>query len=140
MNLFTYGSLMSPDIMEEVSGRQFASFAAVADGFQRFCVRDEPYPGMVAAPGGQVEGVVYEDIDPVALERLDIFEGDMYLRQSIKVERRKDNSVLEVMAYIVKPDYRHMLTQAVWSYEKFLEEGKRLFTEQYVGFREIEDK
>lgn len=131
---------MSSEIMAEVSGGDFASFGALAAGFQRFCVRDEQYPGMVAAPAGDVEGVVYENIDPEAVTRLDIFEGDMYARQVISVVRKSDQARVEVMAYIVKPEYRHLLTEKNWSYEEFLATGKRLFTERYVGFREIEDK
>lgn len=140
MNLFTYGSLMSPDIMEEVSGGQFASYNAVAEGFQRFCVRHEPYPGMVGSSAGKVEGVVYEGLDSAAMHRLDIFEGEMYVRLPIQVRRTKDNFAMEVMAYIVKLDYQHMLTQEIWNYEKFLAEGKRIFTEQYMGFRDIEEE
>lgn len=129
---------MSPDIMEEVSGGQFASYHAVAEGFQRFCVRHEPYPGMVSSSAGEVMGVVYEGLDSVAMHRLDIFEGEMYLRLPIKVKRTTDNFTMEVMAYIVKGDQQHLLTERIWNYEKFLEKGKRIFTEQYVGFREIE--
>ncbi|WP_419174986.1 gamma-glutamylcyclotransferase family protein [Desulfosediminicola sp.] len=140
MKLFTYGSLMSQDIMDEVSGRRFPSFSATADGFQRFCVRNEHYPGMVADYAGTVEGVVYDEVDHVAMERLDIFEGEMYTRQTIQVKQKNDDELIEVMAYIVKPHYQHLLSEEIWSYREFLEKGKRLFTEQYAGFRVIEER
>ncbi len=137
MHLFTYGTLMDPEIMRKVSGGTFASFQTALCNYQRYTVRDQPYPGMIAKKGGRVEGVVYLDLSPAALERLDLFEGEMYSRETVVVNRGDDGCALEVFAYVVKPKYAHLLTTDAWDFQQFLERGKRLFADEYRGFDDL---
>jgi len=85
MAVFTYGSLMFAPVWEKVVRGRYRSEAGVAHGFARFEVRDETYPGMIAAPGGAVSGVVYFDVDAADAAALDAFEGEAYRREQIEV-------------------------------------------------------
>lgn len=58
---------------------------AIVDGFQRFCVRGETYPGMVAAGANQVPGMLYTGVSDRQLTLLDKFEGDEYRRVEVTV-------------------------------------------------------
>ena len=73
---FTYGSLMSEDIMSAVSGVCAAYCSAKLDGYRRHPVIGAEYPGMVARAGHQVCGELYLDLPPSAWPRLDRFEGE----------------------------------------------------------------
>ena len=84
-NLFTYGSLMFPEVWTRVVAGDYRSVRARANGHARFEVRDQTYPGMVAEAGSSVEGVLYLGVDDADLTRLDRFEGDDYVRASIEL-------------------------------------------------------
>ena len=138
MNLFTYGTLMAPDIMKEVSGCMLVSVECTLSGYRRYTVRGEQYPGMIRESGGEVRGMLYLDVPPEAIARLDLFEGAMYSREPVTVRHLKSFQPEEAMTYVIKPEYEYMLTHAAWDYEDFLENGKRLFEERYCGFAAIE--
>jgi len=101
-NLFAYGTLMCKDIMEEISGCRLTSASGILRGCRRRSVKGEPYPALVLAGGGFVEGVVYRNLPLSAWERLDRFEGEMYIRQPVRVEL-KDGTVLPAETYCSAP-------------------------------------
>lgn len=84
-NVFTYGSLMFPEVWTRVVAGDYRSTRARLNGHARFAVRDQIYPGMVPHEHSQVAGVLYLDVDEADLARLDHFEGDDYLRVSCEV-------------------------------------------------------
>lgn len=141
MNLLAYGTLMAPDIMQEVSGcAAIESVDATLDGYRRYGVRGEQYPGIIRANEGQVEGVLYLDVPPEAVVRLDLFEGDMYSRESVTASRKSDGKTVEAMAYVVRPQFAHLLTAEQWDFQDFLKNGKQLFEELYSGYEEFNGK
>ena len=79
-HVFTYGSLMFAEVWQRVVRGHYASHAARLDGYRRFAVRDDTYPGIVTSSDSSVEGLVYTDVDAADLARLDDFEGDLYAR------------------------------------------------------------
>lgn len=135
MNLFTYGTLMAPDIMEEVSGIVLESVEATLPGYQRFQVRDEQYPGIVVADDQKVTGILYLNVSADAMKRLDLFEGDMYRRESVTCDL--GGETLPAMTYVVKEEHAHRLTSNAWDFDTFLKDGKQLFENMYNGFNEI---
>ncbi len=135
-NLFTYGSLMCSDIMFQVAGCRADCIPATLKDFKRSCIRGEEYPGIAAHPGAEVEGVLYLDLPPGAMVRLDSFEGEQYVRQEVQVLTQQSGFRL-AMAYVIKPEYRELLTDETWSYEHFLAVGKFEFLKVYQGFRKI---
>lgn len=136
-DLFTYGSLMCEDIMAAVAGAQFASTKAVLPGYRRFLVKDEQYPGVIAAAAGTVPGVVYHAITLEGWARLDAFEGEYYERILVSV-RSTDNTLAQVYCYVFRPEFHHRLTTVEWDYATFLQSGKQIFQNQYCGFKTLE--
>ena len=137
-NLFTYGSLMCSDIMFQVAGCRADCIPATLKDFKRSRIRGEEYPGIVAQPGVEVEGVLYLDLPPGAIERLDSFEGEQYARQEVQVlTQQSEPCPVAAMAYVIKPEYRELLTGEAWSYGHFLAVGKAEFLKAYQGFRKI---
>jgi gamma-glutamylcyclotransferase (GGCT)/AIG2-like uncharacterized protein YtfP len=136
-DLFTYGSLMCEDIMTDVAGIRVDCTPAELHGYRRFLVRDEQYPGIVAAAGGHVSGIVYHGISPESWQRLDRFEGEMYRRAPVTV-RFADGRESLVDCYLFRPEFAHRLTETEWDLSAFLQGGKTVFQHQYCGFKAID--
>lgn len=137
MNLFTYGTLMAPDIMKAVAGCSLQSIEVGLEGYRRFGIRGEEYPGIIKADGGKVEGVLYLDVPAEAMARLDLFEGNMYSRNPVMVSVKDSVRQLEAMVYVIKPEFAHLLTSRGWDFQNFLKNGKRLFETGYGGFEAL---
>ncbi|NMG35803.1 gamma-glutamylcyclotransferase [Azoarcus sp. TTM-91] len=133
---FTYGSLMCTDIMFGVAGLALQHEAAILRGHRRHPVRGEAYPGMVPAAGAQVAGVLYRDVPPAALVRLDAFEGEQYLRLTVKVELASGR-IEDADTYVFRPEFAHLLVAGEWDFDSFLGEGKQRFERQYLGFGRV---
>jgi gamma-glutamylcyclotransferase (GGCT)/AIG2-like uncharacterized protein YtfP len=136
MDFFTYGTLMSPDIMARVAGCRLASLPARLAGYRRTLVRDEVYPGIAEAEGHEVDGVLYLDAQEAAIARLDAFEGEMYDRREVSVTTA-GGEIRTVMTYVFRPEYRFRLTDIPWDYQRFLASGKERFENGYSGFDEV---
>lgn len=140
MNLYTYGTLMAPDIMQAVSGCILQSLEATLEGYRRFGIRGEKYPGIIRVKEGSVEGVLYLDVPPGAMARLDRFEGEMYRRETVMVHPSGGDKPLSAMVYVLKPEFTHLLTSEGWDFQNFLKHGKRVFEEEYDGFEALEGR
>jgi gamma-glutamylcyclotransferase (GGCT)/AIG2-like uncharacterized protein YtfP len=82
-NIFTYGSLMFPEVWNRVVVGRYRSAPAGVTGHARFAITGESYPGMVPAAGETVRGVVYFDVTPQDIAALDVFEGSDYRRDTL---------------------------------------------------------
>lgn len=133
---FTYGSLMCEDIMAAVTGRAVTGAPAWLDGHARHPVLGEDYPGLVPAPGGRVEGVLYRGLDRDALARLDAFEGEMYARLRVEVNPVGGDGQ-SAWCYIVRPAHVARLAPGEWDFQSFLAAGKARFMARYVGFAAV---
>lgn len=138
MDLFTYGTLMSPEIMLKVAGCRLPSVRVILSGYQRYLVRDEVYPGIVEALAGEVDGMLYLDVPGEAIERLDVFEGEMYERRVVQV-RDEDGAAREAMAYVFRPQYHQHLTSRPWNFSEFILSGRKQFEDGYQGFSELSE-
>lgn len=116
MNVFTYGSLMFPEVWEKVVRGRYRSAQATAHGHVRFAVRGETYPGMVEAQGQSVNGVVYFDVAQEDIAALDVFEGEQYRRVTLPV-------VLASGETVAADSYLYLdmtqLMDAPWEPERF---------------------
>jgi len=135
-NLFTYGSLMCSDIMENVSRQSTPHKKGVLDGYFRSQIHGETYPAIIAQPGQQVEGIVYFDLTATAIAQLDIFEGGYYCRKEVIVNC-EDMLQVSAMAYILKSEFLYVSYGKTWSYDDFLAKGKKAFLSNYKGFEDI---
>ena len=111
-HVFTYGSLMFPEVWSRVVAGDYRALSARLDGYARFEVRDQTYPGMVPQQHAHVAGVLYLDVDGADLARLDEFEGDDYLRVSCDVScddgvaRPAQTYVFRLPAGLLKTEWR----------------------------------
>jgi gamma-glutamylcyclotransferase (GGCT)/AIG2-like uncharacterized protein YtfP len=134
MNIFTYGTLMIPEVMVAVTTRKFRSTDATLKGYARFTVKGESYPGITPEPGAITEGVIYFDVHDWSLERLDAFEGNLYQRIQI-LAQTNEKEILSADAYVVKPKFRSYLSSIEWSMKEFAQKHLKTFLETYTGFQ-----
>ena len=138
MHIFTYGTLMFPDVWRSVAGRAFETVAGTARGFSIFRVQNALFPGIIAAAvDDSVRGVVYLDVDDAAVTRLDRFEDDFYVRQTLSIAC-DDGRELSADAYVVPVNQRAMLTNEPWTREAFVESGGlQQFVRRFAGFARL---
>ena len=139
MHVFTYGTLMFPEVWRLVVGREFRSAEGTAAGFAIYRVADAVFPGIVAASDADaVRGVVYLDVDDASLDRLDTFEDNFYERQALWIacddgQRRQAN------AYVVPAHNRKVLTDEPWDRDEFVATGGLdHFIRRFAGFSRLE--
>ena len=120
-HVFTYGTLLFPEVMEAVAGRVFASVPATLAGFARVCVRGAVYPGAREQAGASIAGLLYRDLDAAALARLDRFEGELYERRRVRVARGGGAS-LDAEAYVVPARLIARLEPCAWDPKRFRRE------------------
>jgi gamma-glutamylcyclotransferase (GGCT)/AIG2-like uncharacterized protein YtfP len=135
MHVFTYGTLIFPEVWQLVAGRPFAHVGGHVTGFTLYRVADAVFPGMLATTGADVvQGVVYFDVDEGAIARLDQFEDDFYRREMVAVHC-DDGRICDTAAYIVPPENRGVLTDEPWTRDEFVARGDlQHFIARFAGF------
>jgi len=138
MYVFTYGSLMFPDVWRIVVGREFETVEGTAAGYSIFRVRDAAFPGITAAAGETtVRGLIYLDVDDASLERLDRFEDTFYDRLNLQIDCN-DGERRGADAYVVSAKNRHVLTDEPWTAESFVSSGGLAdFMRRFQGFSRL---
>ena len=111
--MFAYGSLCFPELVEALLGLAVEPEPARLEGWQRVGVRGASYPGLRAALGASTEGVLYRNLGPEELARLDAFEGELYERRSLIVQAGGAAVAAEV--WVVRPSLLHRLGDEPWS-------------------------
>ncbi len=133
VHLFTYGTLMLPEVWEAVVSHRYMSQIAFLSNHQRFTVRNEVYPGLRYLNGCTVQGVVYFDISSDDLHRLDAFEGEAYQRSEVRLVV-DSNKNITAETYLVKNEYLGILSKEVWTTELLNKGGLARFLEGYQGW------
>jgi gamma-glutamylcyclotransferase (GGCT)/AIG2-like uncharacterized protein YtfP len=138
MHVFTYGTLMFPEVWQAVVGRQFAAVEATAAGFAIYRVRDAVFPGIIAGDERDaVRGVIYLEVDAASLERLDRFEDDFYRRQTLSLSC-DDGQPRAAEAYVVPHENRYVLTGEPWQADRFVATGGLgTFLSRFEGFARL---
>ena len=117
-HLYTYGTLQVAAIIELIVGRPLRGVAARLDGYARYRVADRVYPAIVEAPGAEVPGVLYSGLDTAELDRLDVYEGDLYERRDVSVW--VGPARVSAATYIARPELQHRLSSEPWDFAGFL--------------------
>ena len=76
-NLFTYGSLMFPEVLAIVLGRNFNNedmIDAILQGYRRVAIPDRTYPTGIESPDSHINGKLIAGITEADLQRLDAYE------------------------------------------------------------------
>lgn len=98
--VFTYGSLMFDAVWNRVVRQRHVAQRARLHGYCRHALSGRDYPGIVAAPGQSVDGVLWQDVSQADLARLDIFEGDEYRRITVAVVLADTGDALAAQTYL----------------------------------------
>jgi len=86
VEIFLYGTLLDPAVLEARSGRRFPPRArrpALLMGWRRVMLRRQPYPTLRRARGGCVQGVVVR-VCGAPLRRLMAYEGPAYRLRRVR--------------------------------------------------------
>lgn len=79
MNAFTYGTLMFPEVIQNLTeGRVYESRDVILKGYGRRHVKGRVYPGLIVAPAEEVKGKLYLNLSNEDMKSLDYFEGTEY--------------------------------------------------------------
>ncbi len=133
-DLFCYGTLQIPAVMQAVVGRCFEGRDAVLTGFTAVQVRRADYPGLAPSPGRTAAGQLYFDLPPEALTILDRFEGRLYIRRRLTV-RTLDGRRRGAWVYVIRPGREKCLTAAAWKRRTFMRRQFRRFMQRFVQDR-----
>lgn len=117
-SLFCYGTLQAKEIIDTITGLSLQGSPATLQGFGCYRVKKAVFPGILPEAQGQVVGTFYTGLHGQALQRLDAFEGELYLRQQVTIinDKRQPTSA---WAYVIKQHCRHLLTREPWYYEDY---------------------
>lgn len=127
-HIFTYGSLMFQEVWESLVLGKYSYAPALLEGYARRCVKNEEYP-VVFKADESVKGIVYYDVEPYDIARLDVFEGEYYERKTILL-----NNCIDAEVYVLKREFFDIIDDKPWSEEAFEKEGMKRFCETYKGF------
>ena len=134
-DVFTYGTLMVPEVMRAVTGQAYTHQRAALHGFNRFRVRHEVYTAIIAAADASTTGRLYLGVDAASLKRLDDFEGEYYTRQSVTVMVTGDHGEThQAIAYVIADAHRHRLSDEPWDEAAFVEHHLPEFLNQMRGW------
>ena len=134
MYLFTYGSLMYPQVWSQVMNRSHDHERALVRGYARRQLPGEVYPAMITAePDSVVEGVLYAGMTEAEIARLDGFENEGVDYQRVTVPVETSGAVVNAYTYI----YMHPARVApdAWDPGAFEATGLQHFLDTYVRRR-----
>ena len=135
MHVFTYGSLMYPEVWTRVVAGSYQSSPATLRGYARHRLPGEVYPAMVeAGPDASIRGVVHLDVSPADIATLDRFEDEGVHYGRIDVELELEGGVpARAVAYVyLHPD---RVAPDLWNQAEFERTGLAEFLGSYVRDR-----
>jgi gamma-glutamylcyclotransferase (GGCT)/AIG2-like uncharacterized protein YtfP len=113
MNLFAYGTLMFPEVWARAAREECASRSAELHGYEARRLSGVTFPGLIEAPGIITPGLVYLNVSPEAMVRLDAYEDDFYDRIPVTVEL-ENGQTMEAQVYLISPEHRFMVLPERW--------------------------
>lgn len=134
MNIFTYGSLMFPDVIENIVKQKYSSQNVFVKNIKRSKIVGDVYPvALQYTNAPALEGRVYFNVNRQDVTRLDRFEGEYYFRKEIPIY--EDAALTKLMGkadiYLLKPKYRRLFSKTLWSPEEFRAKQMSRFNSRY---------
>lgn len=130
IHLFAYGSLMIPEVIQAVIGREVFGEPATLAGYLRQGLLGFSYPGLVKCPDASVDGRLYRDLCANDLLRLDAFEDDFYQRHTLTVQTR-NGEINQASVYVITPESEGLLDGRPWCVETFRRQHLRGFLSRF---------
>jgi len=118
MNVFVSGPLMFAELIKAITGKPFIGQSGLLHGYAQFAIKDEGQSAMIPFPDRAVDGVVYCDVDPESLARIDAFQGKRFDREEVTVEG-ENGTWLEASAYCLKLRRRKELSVKAWDEDDY---------------------
>jgi gamma-glutamylcyclotransferase (GGCT)/AIG2-like uncharacterized protein YtfP len=118
VNLFAYGTLQIPEVMQAMTGACFPARPARLVDYARYRIAGCAYPGVRLEPAAVTDGVLYGEVDTAALRRLDEFEDDFYRRETLTVLAESGVPV-EAEVYVILPEHYRILVDRPWDLDEF---------------------
>jgi hypothetical protein len=81
-------------------------------------LRGAEFPAIRFHPGGLVSGICWLGVPHSAVKKLDIFEGDYYRRENLKVEFA-DGSAHFAQTYVLRNEFYDLLLPEDWNLKIF---------------------
>jgi gamma-glutamylcyclotransferase (GGCT)/AIG2-like uncharacterized protein YtfP len=125
-SVFAYGTLLFPEVMTLVIGRNPPSRAATVSGYARFVIRGESFPGMLAEPASRTRGLLFDGLRSDELARLDAYEGALYVRRSLSVTL-VEGATTNALVYLIRNQFRSEVSERPWDPEHFAAESLQSF-------------
>lgn len=129
-DLFCYGTLCIPAIMRAVCDHRSAGEAASLAHYRCAALRRRVYPAIVYQAGEVTQGVVYRRLNQQQLQRIDRYEGDMYVRTRVEVNMAAMRKV-EVWTYVLHPRYYRLIKKQPWSLAEFAARNQAAYQTQH---------
>jgi len=123
-DLFVYGTLMFPRVVEAILGRCPEFQEATLSGYLRVRVKGQPYPVILPEAGSNVTGRVLVGLSQTEITTLDTFEGEMYCRANVEVAFA-NGSLRLVDVYRFASGYETEATDENWEPEAYQEKFSR---------------
>ncbi|KAH7032897.1 uncharacterized protein B0I36DRAFT_320295 [Microdochium trichocladiopsis] len=160
---FFYATLMAPEVFFTVCYRSATQDVAVLKslhdfhpailpGYSRRRVKYADYPGITADADHEVRGMYVTGLTAANMYKLDQFEGDEYVRETVKVRLlpkpggskgqegesngKAEDEVVETEVYVYK-DPAH-LEDREWDFEEFRTQRMKLWTREDYGFEDTD--
>ncbi|OQO13864.1 hypothetical protein B0A48_00739 [Cryoendolithus antarcticus] len=157
---FFYGTLMAPQVLHRVTHGSTPNdpkfvpdhikvVPAILHNYRRHRVKHADYPAIVPVPSASVRGTYVTGLRDADIWRLDIFEGDEYVRKVVKVrlltavgdesgQGNVEGDEVEAETYVWKAS-RNRLEDGEWDFAEFQREKMRFWVgsegqEEYEGF------
>lgn len=118
-SLFVYGTLMSPEVFQLVTGKHKTGSPSHAIGYQAYWVKGGDFPGMINSESSRTEGIIYHGLNDLEISRLDQYEDDFYKREIIQVYDPQTETWSDAWTYLVPSLNKNVLTNKVWDFEEF---------------------
>lgn len=132
-HVFTYGSLMFDSVWSRIVAGSYDRSAAILQGYDRKGLLGEEYPVIVPSSAhSQVEGIVYHEVSPDDLTRLDLFEGDYYFRKTEQVVTEK-MVIIPAEIYVLKEEFYTLISPRKWDPLHFSTTGIHYFIHKHFN-------
>ncbi|MDF7822959.1 gamma-glutamylcyclotransferase [Pontiellaceae bacterium B12227] len=121
MNLFAYGTLMWPEVLEAVMGRRMTGGSSTLPGYTRLRAKERHYPVVIQCLEDSVEGVLYTGLTEREFQCLDAFEGEEYDRIEVEL------GGVRAQVYVLSNAWKHIATHEPWTPDQLRPEHVALF-------------
>ena len=134
INIFTYGTLMFPELVYALTGKNFRSEDAHIENYIRYKVITsnsyEEYPAIIENSGSNVNGKLLYDIDDESLKIIDFYEGDEYKRVTRPISL-SDKTPIEAFVYVWNFKYP-LVKQVGWHKAFFKNHHLKYYLNQVI--------